>query len=263
VASAVVLTLALSFLLAWIPILGPFLAGYAGGRRAARPVAALAAGLVSALVWSVLLVWVSRREFRFGDTSVFPGPIFFLAWMTASAIVGGALLGASSGGARIAGLLVIAGGLIYFVPRAAEVWKVVADVRAATMLRPEPETSGGCPNNLARLYAAAQIYADGWDGRLPPADRWLTAIRENVQKDDYLHCPAVWHQQPDVYGYSMNPALGGKRLVETPNRAVTPLFYDSTDLKVDAHVGIESVPSPGRHGGRNNVLYSDGHVEQK
>ena len=92
----------------------------------------------------------------------------------------------------------------------------------------------------------------------------MTAIKENV-KDEQLHCPEVSHAGESRYGYAMNPALGGKKLSDIPaaERATTAVYYDSSDLSLDAHAGLESLPSPGRHGGRNNVVYADGVVRQR
>ena len=61
-----------------------------------------------------------------------------------------------------------------------------------------------------------------------------------VQKDEWLHCPAVSNRHDDKYGYAYNDALvgrklNGKKLKEMPDAAKTPLLYDSTDLAKNAH----------------------------
>ena len=69
------------------------------------------------------------------------------------------------------------------------------------------------------------------------------------------------------FGYALNDALAGKKLnlngkpLKTlPNASTTPLLYDSTNVSKNAHDAVASLPRPGRHGGRNNILYLDGHV---
>ena len=55
--------------------------------------------------------------------------------------------------------------------------------------------------------------------------------------------------------------LNGKTLKDMPDAAKTPLLYDSTDLAKNAHDSLTSLPKPGRHGGKNNILFCDGHIE--
>jgi prepilin-type processing-associated H-X9-DG protein len=118
-----------------------------------------------------------------------------------------------------------------------------------------------CPENLKQLHKAVLLYADEWDGNLPPADHWMDLIKKNVPDDKQLHCPSIDGQAN--FGYAMNAALGGKRWQEVKDAARTPLFYDSSDMQPNAHDAVTSLPSPGRHEGRNNVVYVDGRVSTK
>ena len=126
----------------------------------------------------------------------------------------------------------------------------------------EKENKKTCPDNLKQLHKAILIYADSWDNTLPPADKWMDLIKENVPEDRLLRCPSV-PNKPDNYGYAMNSALGGKRWKEVKDASTTPLFYDTTDLKANAHDEYKSLPTPGRHSGRNNVIFLDGHVGER
>jgi len=252
--------LGLSILIGWVPLIGPLVAGFIGGRVARRARVALGAALIPAALWAGVLYGISRNEFKIGETYIYPGPLGFLAPVTACALIAGALAGAGGRGARSAGVVILAASLLWFVPKVHAVWQVVQQIRSAQ--KPfEPEKNKTCPENLKQLYNAVMIYADSWDNTLPPADVWMSVIRPNIQKDEWLHCPEVAHAGSDKYGYAMNTAVGSKRVSEIPNIAKTPLFYDSTDVKLDAHDALSSLPKPGRHGGRNNILYLDGHVE--
>jgi prepilin-type processing-associated H-X9-DG protein len=129
-----------------------------------------------------------------------------------------------------------------------------------------PNANKDCPENLKSLYFAFSQYADG-NGALPPADKWMEndEIASKIQKEEWLHCPQVSNRHDTVYGYAYNDAiagkqLNGKKLNEMPNAASTPLLYDSSNLTKSAHDAFTSLPKPGRHGGKNNVLYCDGHV---
>lgn len=131
----------------------------------------------------------------------------------------------------------------------------------------DPKADLDCPENLKKLYFAFSAYVDG-NGSLPPVEKWMEddELVSKVQKDEWLHCPAVSNRHDDKYGYAYNDAvagrnLQGKKLSAMPNAATTPLLYDSTNLAKSAHDALTSLPKPGRHGGHNFILYCDGHVE--
>ncbi len=258
------LALLLSVLLCWLPILGPLIAGVVAGRKAVRPGAAFVAGLLPAILWAGIILYASSHPIHAGGQEITAGPLEFLAPVTAAALVGGALMGCRSRPMRILGAIGFIVALAWFYRPAHEVYSTARTLADAFKPQPVAVQGTGCPDNLAQIYKAVQFYADDWDSKLPPADHWMTAIKDNV-KDEQLHCPAVSHAGESRYGYAMNPALSGKRLNDVPKaqRATTPVFYDSTDLAPDAHAGPESMPKPGRHGGKDNVLFADGVVRQQ
>lgn len=131
-----------------------------------------------------------------------------------------------------------------------------------------PTADKDCPDNLKSLYFAIEKYAES-NGALPLADKWMDneEITSRVQKDEWFHCPAVSNRHDANFGYAFNDAvagkmLDGKKLSEMPGAATTPLLYDSSTLSKSAHDAFKSLPRPGRHGGKNSVLYCDGHIEQ-
>jgi prepilin-type processing-associated H-X9-DG protein len=133
----------------------------------------------------------------------------------------------------------------------------------------EPSANKDCPENLKSLYFAFAQYVEG-NGSTPTADKWMDndEIASKVQKEEWFHCPEVSNRHDARYGYAYNDAIAGramngKKLSEMPNAAHTPLLYDSSNLAKSAHDAFASLPVPGRHGGRNNVLYCDGHVEAR
>jgi prepilin-type processing-associated H-X9-DG protein len=145
-------------------------------------------------------------------------------------------------------------------------------LQTAGLLKPKddykPETNKDCPANLQSLYNAFEQYAELND-KLPEAANWEdnSDLTSRVPQDEWLHCPAVSNRHDAHFGYALNDALAGKKLnlngksLKTlPNASTTPLLYDSTNLSKNAHDAVTSLPKPGRHGGRNNILYLDGHV---
>ena len=133
--------------------------------------------------------------------------------------------------------------------------------------RYDPKTDKSCTENLQSLYIAFNKYVEYNDG-LPPAETWQDQedFKGAVQKDEWLHCPEVSNRHDTKFGYAYNAALSGrklngKKLNDMPDAAKTPLLYDSTNLTKNAHDSQTSLPKPGRHGGKNNILFCDGHIE--
>lgn len=131
----------------------------------------------------------------------------------------------------------------------------------------DPKADKSCTENLQSLYFAFTKYVEYNDG-LPPAETWQDQddFKAAIQKDEWLHCPAVSNRHDTKFGYAYNAALtgrklNGKKLNEMPDAAKTPLLYDSTDLAKNAHDSLTSLPKPGRHGDKNNILFCDGHIE--
>lgn len=130
-----------------------------------------------------------------------------------------------------------------------------------------PDTSLDCKQSLAKIYAGFVHYVQVNDA-LPPAEKWMEEedLRGAVQADEWFHCPTVSSRKDDRFGYAYNDALAGRKLngkplAGMPDAAKTPLVYDSSNLAKSAHDAFSSLPKPGRHGGRNNILFCDGHIE--
>jgi prepilin-type processing-associated H-X9-DG protein len=254
-------TLGLSVCLGWLPVLGPSIAGYVGGRKARKTGSAVAAAVVPAALWTASWIAISYKDIKIGGQSIVAGPLFYLGPVSGTSILGGALIGSISRGAKTIGALIFLGGLGYFGINLSPVIRVVNELRGSNQVHYEPAKNKTCPDNLKQLYTALQFYADSWEDRFPPADNWMTAIKDNVPKDEWLHCPEVSKGAGPKYGYSMSPSIGSKKRAEIKDKAATPMIYDSADLSVNAHAGPDSVPKPGRHTGKNNVLYADGTVK--
>ena len=259
-ARGLILAVLLSVLLGWIPWVGAFLAGLVGGRAARRPVAAFVAGLIPGILWGALFMWLSRQEIQVGKQTVVAGPLFYYGPLVASALTGGALIGAAGLVPKLVGVVVAAAGLFYFMPNVRTVRDTLLAF-APTNQTPARTQTASCPGNLAQIYKALQFYMDDWDGKLPPADRWMDCIKDRVPEDATFHCPGVIPASSTRFGYSMNPALGGKSPSMLPKAASTPLIYDSIDLTANAHADFGSLPKPGRHDGRDYVLYANGAVK--
>ena len=98
------------------------------------------------------------------------------------------------------------------------------------------------------------MYAADYDDRLPLHD-WMTATEHYTQNWDVFRCPSLPGGRSG-FGYALNRSAAGRKLAElAPN---TPLIFDSRLTSINAVSGLETLPSPARHAGFNNVLSVDG-----
>jgi prepilin-type processing-associated H-X9-DG protein len=256
--------LTLSILFGPIVVLGPFLAGVIGGRKVRVVGQALSAAVLPALISAGFWYWFCGHEVAIGGNKItLPLELRALSPATALAIFGGALAGTAARPARVLGVALGIFAALWFAGPARHFWRLYQTFQPSgeTYVAEQNKT---CPDHLKNLYDAAMLYADAYDGTLPPAERWMTALQDPTQRfaeDDWLHCPEAGGA--NRYGYAMNSDLGGKRLVDLAAKADTPLFYDSTSSDRDARDAVTTLPKPGRHTGKNNVVYVDGHVAQQ
>ncbi len=250
------------------------------GVRAKDAVRAAFALVLTAIVVNMLLQQAVR------PTAEKIGPIVTRQTLLLGCALSIALLGGFAGslaqqrrqrrvqvGIAILTALLIGGVGATFINRVSE---VVELARGVGLLQSgpayEPQKNKDCPENLKSLYIAFQQYAQDWDA-LPPAANWMDndELVSKVRRNEWLHCPAASNRHDDRYGYAYNTVVAGRKLggkhalADLPDAAHTPLLYDSTDLGKSAHSDFagsaQSLPRPGRHGGRNNILYLDGHVQ--
>ncbi len=254
---------------------GVFLAGFAVGlltRR--RTVAAITVIAVALLLAAGLLAGARAPARQIGPIVTQEAMRVAVAWVLA--LLGGFLAGVIKQRATLlttVGVALLVAGAVGGILQSAFA-KHPEVIRVAKQLgldqktaKYEPEKNKACPENLKSLYIAFSMYAEDY-GALPPAANWMQNedLTSKVRQNEWLHCPAVSNRHDDKYGYAYNDQvagrkLNGKPLKEMPDAAATPLLYDSTNLAPSAHDAVTSLPHPGRHGGRNNILYCDGRVE--
>lgn len=114
---------------------------------------------------------------------------------------------------------------------------------------------------LARLssikglsYGLLQYAADE-DGRLPPRDAWMDASQPRLPHDLGPRCADA---PKGAVGYAFNGGLSRAKTTELSD--TVPLVYDSVNPIRNASDPFASLPSPGRHEGKDNVAYADGHT---
>ncbi len=167
-------------------------------------------------------------------------------------------------------LLLVTGSIVGIKRSVAQVL-TIAEALEPTQSSPSDTDSHGkesCRQNLQALYSAMSMYAQDWGG-LPPAANWASNsdFISRVPHNSELHCPAVSNGHDNKFGYAYNTAVAGRSLgmlssiKQMKGASKTPLLYDSSNLSASASDAFSSLPIPGRHQGRDYVLYLDGHIE--
>ena len=124
--------------------------------------------------------------------------------------------------------------------------------------RGSPATA--CLSNLKQLGLGLLMYSNDENDRFPPRDLWADAIVPYTKNPDLFYDPALRkEEEKGPYAYAFNGALS---LAKTPPKPETvPMVYDSVVPLRNASDLFKSLPYPGRHKGRDNVAYADGHAK--
>lgn len=238
----------------WVPVLGPAMAGFLAARRQGPGRGGLVVGALCAAAAFGALWVVSLREVSIGGTQVGLGPLALVAPATAIAVLAGAGFGVQGRAVRGAGVgLLLVSAWLYWVQGSA----VLGVVRAVMPRKSDAPAvaSSGCTDRLKALNTALMIYSDSWDGMLPPADRWFTAIKDNLKDEAKAGCP----QAPaGSLGYAMNDAVGGKELAGMAKAGKTVVLFEVDGAGKDQHGDVAHAPRVARHSGADNALFSDG-----
>lgn len=122
----------------------------------------------------------------------------------------------------------------------------------AAVVRVARETSAwsDCLTNLNKIGGAIESYAQDWDGRLPPADRWCDAlqpdylqVRRGRLARSYLVCPAA----RGPYSYAMNSKLSCAKLADIEDPSKVPLIFETTKTHRNAQDPLTSRRRDGLH----------------
>ena len=248
--------------------------GYGVGSRMSRRNAGIGIGLAILAILALIVGGAKSQEGQIGPLIVYEG-----AWLASAfnfALAGGYIAGKNRGVADQAKRAIPAvcavlalGSMFLMAAKLHQLADVLQQLGVGEARRPVtgPDTSLDCKQSLTKIYAGFKHYAEVNDA-LPPAPKWMAEedLRGAVQADEWMHCPTVSNRKDANFGYAFNDALAGRKLngkslAEMPDAAKTPLVFDSSVLTKSAHDAQQSLPRPGRHGGRNNILYCDGHID--
>lgn len=126
-----------------------------------------------------------------------------------------------------------------------------------------------CVSNLKQVGLTFLMYENDYDDRLPPSSKWMDRLDPYRKDEHILHCPELINPnggsaditETSPYGYAMDRFLENVVTTKLPEPEKMPLAYESTDLGRSATGFLTDVPNPGRHHGRNYLVYLDGHAK--
>jgi hypothetical protein len=169
--------------------------------------------------------------------------------------------------------LVVLGAALFYGPAIRDLWSngvlpsMIANAWNRMLGRDEARKySGDSAQNLHSLYTAMSLYQES-EEMFPDSSGWMDALEDRVKAGDMSQAEAdkKFHDptlgtDPNVYGYAMNDLLSRKYIGDVTDPAKTPLLFDSSDTKRNAHGTLDKLlPKPARPGGNLGVA-ADGHA---
>ncbi|CAN5504185.1 hypothetical protein BH11ARM2_BH11ARM2_12070 [soil metagenome] len=100
------------------------------------------------------------------------------------------------------------------------------------------------------------VYAEDADGHFPQQSDWTDATSRFVKYDASFRCPLL---PKGAFGYAFNSTLSEGRMPKNPESTI--LVFESTKPERNVSDPFTSFPKPGRHEGKGNLAYADGHVK--
>ena len=121
---------------------------------------------------------------------------------------------------------------------------------------PATVAASACFSSVKRQALGIGQYAADSDGRFPLSESWMDRTAPYLPRGATFHEPAL---PKGMSGYAYDAALAHAREPASAERV--PMVYDSTDARRNASDMATSLPRPGRHHGKDNVAYADGHAK--
>lgn len=114
-----------------------------------------------------------------------------------------------------------------------------------------------CLSNVKQLALGLNAYAEDADGRYPVKNHWTQASSKYWKGDGVWRCLSL---PAGEFGYAFNSKLSAAKVPEPSGSAI--LVFESTTLTPNAFDPFLTFPNPGRHRGRGNLAYADGHAKK-
>lgn len=114
-----------------------------------------------------------------------------------------------------------------------------------------------CLSNMKQLSIAMLNYAHDWDGKLPPASRWRSALLPYAKNEGVFRCPSDKDKR-HLSSYAMNRRLSERAVSQVIRPAETVMLFETSAGEDNPSDEGQSLAP--RHSGKAGVAYVDGHV---
>ncbi|HZH97813.1 MAG TPA: hypothetical protein VEX38_02475 [Fimbriimonadaceae bacterium] len=122
-----------------------------------------------------------------------------------------------------------------------------------------PTKQRACMSNLKQAAIGLALYMGDYDDRFPSRDSWMDATLPYTKMEDIYHAYEL-PQGVNGYGFAMNSKLDLRRADKIGLPEQFPMLYDSINLARNASDPFISLPTPGRHKGKNHIAHADSSV---
>jgi prepilin-type processing-associated H-X9-DG protein len=121
-----------------------------------------------------------------------------------------------------------------------------------------------CLSSMRTVGIGLLMYAQDYDDKLPPAEKWMTVTQPYTKSPKDYICPVIKTENPKAASsYALDTRLSGESLENLKQPAEVILVYDSTRTDWDAADPGQTFAT--RHnGGKDklgNVIFADGHTK--
>lgn len=123
----------------------------------------------------------------------------------------------------------------------------------------EASRKTACISNLKQITLALKMYSSDYDDLLPRGGLWMDDIGPYTKSERILKEPLYW--SGPFFGFAYDSRVSGKAIKSFARPEKQPAVFDSVNLGRNASDPFVSLPSPGRHSGKNNVGYLDGRAK--
>jgi prepilin-type processing-associated H-X9-DG protein len=126
----------------------------------------------------------------------------------------------------------------------------------------EKARTTSCISNLKQQGLGTLMYAQDYDGILPPAQGWMDKLVPYIRNENVYHCPTAKPSgEEKAYGYAFNNTISIVNVMKLPTPQTTGMIFDSNNNGRSASVKGAIYPTPARHSQKNNVAFADGHAK--
>jgi len=117
-----------------------------------------------------------------------------------------------------------------------------------------------CSSRLKQLFLATATYAQDYDGKLPPKNKWSDCVKPFLEPVELLKCPTDKNADKSRCSYSFNSKLGLSTFSQLKSQPTTPIYFDS---KGGWNSCCPVTGAVARHLGGVVFAFADGHVKWK